>query len=294
MILSMTGYGRATKTFGDKTLTVEIRALNSKLTDVRFKMPPSYKEKELDLRRILNEHTERGKVDVSITLKTLSGDDDYAFNHELFEKYLKELRTLSHKLHLKNSDGDFIHAILRLPNVVGSEPEVLADSEWQIAQATVREAVVEFNKYRRIEGASMERDLKERIEQITQNLAAIEPFEAERVTKLRVRLRQNLDEFLGRENIDENRFEQEVLFYLEKIDVSEEKVRLTQHCRYFLDQMAEKTGSSKGRTLNFITQEIGREINTLGSKAYSHDIQKLVVGMKDELEKMKELIANLV
>jgi uncharacterized protein (TIGR00255 family) len=233
-------------------------------------------------------------VDVSITLKTLSGDDEYAFNHDLFEKYLKELRALSHKLHLKNSDGDFIHAILRLPNIVGGEPETLAESEWQIAQTTVREAVAEFNKYRRIEGESMERDLKERVEQIAQNLTAIEPFEAERVTKLRARLRQNLDEFLGRENIDENRFEQEVLFYLEKIDVSEEKVRLAQHCRYFLDQMAEKTGNSKGRTLNFITQEIGREINTLGSKAYSHDIQKLVVRMKDELEKMKELIANLV
>jgi uncharacterized protein (TIGR00255 family) len=140
----------------------------------------------------------------------------------------------------------------------------------------------------------MERDLKERIEQIAQNLQAIEPFEQERVTKLRGRLKQNLDEFMGRENIDENRFEQEVLFYLEKIDVSEEKVRLAQHCRYFLDQIAEKGGNSKGRTLNFITQEIGREINTLGSKAYSHEIQKLVVRMKDELEKMKELIANLV
>ncbi len=292
MLLSMTGYGRATSTFSDKSITIEVRALNSKMTDIRFKMPFNYKEKEIELRRILTEQAERGKIDVSINIRSLSGEDDYALNHELFKKYYKELKGLTAELNMPADD--LLSAILRLPNIVGTDEEGVQDDEWEISHKTLLEALEDFKKFRLTEGGAMERDLHDRIANILQLLQDIVPHEKERIVKLRQRLRQNLDEFLGKENIDENRFEQEVLFYLEKIDVTEEKVRLEQHCRYFVDTLKDKKNTSKGRTLNFITQEIGREINTLGSKAYSSDIQHLVVQMKDELEKIKELVANLV
>ena len=292
MLLSMTGYGRATSTFSDKSITIEVRALNSKMTDIRFKMPFNYKEKEIELRRILTEQAERGKIDVNINIRSLSGEDDYALNHELFKKYYKELKGLTAELNMPAED--LLSAILRLPNIVGTDEEGVQDDEWEISHKTLLEALEDFKKFRLTEGGAMERDLHDRIANILQLLQDIVPHEKERIVKLRQRLRQNLDEFLGKENIDENRFEQEVLFYLEKIDVTEEKVRLEQHCRYFVYTLKDKKNTSKGRTLNFITQEIGREINTLGSKAYSSDIQHLVVQMKDELEKIKELVANLV
>ena len=292
MLLSMTGYGRATSTFSDKSITIEVRALNSKMTDIRFKMPFNYKEKEIELRRILTEQAERGKIDVSINIRSLSGEDDFALNHELFKKYYKELKGLTAELNMPADD--LLSAILRLPNIVGTDEEGVQDDEWEVSHKTLLEALEDFKKFRLTEGGAMERDLHDRIANILQLLQEIVPHEKERIVKLRQRLRQNLDEFLGKENIDENRFEQEVLFYLEKIDVTEEKVRLEQHCRYFVDTLKDKKNTSKGRTLNFITQEIGREINTLGSKAYSSDIQHLVVQMKDELEKIKELVANLV
>ncbi len=292
MLLSMTGYGRATSTFSDKSITIEVRALNSKMTDIRFKMPFNYKEKEIELRRILTEQAERGKIDVSINIRSLSGEDDFALNHELFKKYYKELKGLTAELNMPADD--LLSAILRLPNIVGTDEEGVQDDEWEVSHKTLLEALEDFKKFRLTEGGAMERDLHDRIANILQLLQDIVPHEKERIVKLRQRLRQNLDEFLGKENIDENRFEQEVLFYLEKIDVTEEKVRLEQHCRYFVDTLKDKKNTSKGRTLNFITQEIGREINTLGSKAYSSDIQHLVVQMKDELEKIKELVANLV
>ena len=288
----MTGYGRATRTFEDKSVTIEVRALNSKMTDIRFKMPYNYKEKEIELRRILTDQAERGKIDVSINVKSLSGEDDFVLNHELFKRYHKELVTLSKELNLKSDD--ILSSILRLPNVVGTDEQGVAEEEWEAAHAALADALKDFREFRKQEGGAMQKDLILRVANILDLLKNIEPFENDRIVKLRGRLRQNLDEFLGKDNVDENRFEQEVLFYLEKSDVTEEKVRLEQHCRYFMETINDKKNSSKGRTLNFITQEIGREINTLGSKAYSSEIQHLVVQMKDELEKMKELIANLV
>ena len=292
MLFSMTGYGRAIRTLGEKTVTIEVRALNSKMTDIRFKMPPYYKEKELDLRRILTEQAERGKIDVAIHVRSMSGEEDFALNHDLFKRYHKELKGLTAELNL--SQDDLLTAILRLPNIVGSDDSGVQEEEWEAAHAALTEALEDFKKFRLTEGGAMEKDLRERVAGIMNLMTNVTPFEQERIVKLRQRLRQNLEEFLQKENVDENRFEQEVLFYLEKIDITEEKIRLGQHCKYFVETLNDKKNSSKGRTLNFITQEIGREINTLGSKAYSSDIQHLVVQMKDELEKMKELIANLV
>lgn len=287
MLLSMTGYGRATRTFNDKSVTVEVRALNSKMTDIRFKMPSYYKEKELELRRILTDQAERGKIDVSINVKSLTGDEDFVLNHDLFKKYHRELSSLTTELNMKSDD--LLSAILRLPNVVGDEANGVPDEEWETAQSALTDALKDFTNFRAKEGAAMDKDLRVRLINIMQFLTEIAPFENERVNKLRQRLRQNLDEFMGKENVDENRFEQEVLFYLEKIDVTEEKVRLEQHCKFFTENLNDKKNTSKGRTLNFISQEIGREINTLGSKAYSSDIQRLVVQMKDELEKNERI-----
>lgn len=292
MIFSMTGYGRATRTFGDKSVTIEVRALNSKLTDIRFKMPSNYKEREIDLRRIVTEQAERGKIDVSINVTSLVGDDDAVINKDLFRRYYKEIKQLTTELGVP--DSDILMAILRLPNIVGGNDDGVPDEEWQMTLGTLEDALAEFKKFRHTEGGALAKELQLRSDNIVRLLAEIEPFEKERVVKLRQRLKQNLDDFMSKDNIDENRFEQEVLFYLEKMDVTEEKVRLTQHCKYFNEMLAEKNNSSKGRSLNFISQEMGREINTLGSKAYSSDIQRVVVQMKDELEKIKEQVANLV
>ena len=292
MLLSMTGYGRAARAFGDKTVTVEVRALNSKMTDIRFKMPYNYKEKEIDLRKILTEQAERGKIDVSINVKSLTGEEDFVLNHDLFKRYFQELTKLRTELGIEH--GDVMQAIMRLPNVVGGDEEALNDEQWTATIAALQDALVEFKKFRATEGGAMAKDLRLRLSKIAELLVDIEPYEKERMGKLRLRMKQNLEEFMGKENVDKNRFEQEVIFYIEKIDVTEEKVRLEQHCRYFLTTLDDEKNTSKGKTLNFIAQEIGREINTLGSKAYSADIQHLVVQMKDELEKMKEQVANLV
>jgi uncharacterized protein (TIGR00255 family) len=292
MILSMTGYGRATRTFGEKTVTVEVRALNSKMTDIRFKMPFNYKEKEIELRRILTDQAERGKIDMSINIRSLAGEEEFALNHDLFKSYYREIKGLTTELDMPQVD--ILNAILRLPNIVGSDEAGVSEEEWEATQAAISDAMVDFKKFRSTEGGAMGKDLRERVAVILQLMHDVLPFEKERIVKLRQRMKQNLEEFLSKENVDKNRYEQEVLFYLEKIDITEEKVRLEQHCRYFVETMDDKKNTSKGRTLNFITQEIGREINTLGSKAYSSEIQHMVVQMKDELEKMKELIANLV
>jgi uncharacterized protein (TIGR00255 family) len=292
MLLSMTGFGRATRTFGEKNISVEVRSVNSKMTDIRFKMPNNYKEKELELRRILTDQAERGKIDVYINVKSISGEDENTFNHELFRKYYKELHGLCTELDIAKTD--ILPAIIRMPNIVSSEDEAVSEEEWLVTQAILQEALKDFTHFRLTEGGAMESDMRTRTQIISDLLVQVAPHEKIRVEKLRTKMSQNLEEFMAKENVDKNRYEQEVLFYLEKIDITEEKVRLAQHCKYFVEQMNDKKTTSKGRTLNFISQEIGREINTLGSKAYSSEIQHIVVQMKDELEKIKEQIANLV
>lgn len=287
----MTGYGRATTAFDHKTITIEVRSLNSKFTDIRFKMPSNYKEKEAILRKIISERAERGKLDVSLEVKSLQGDDEFGLNVPLFKRYHRALAELVDELKIPN--GDLLQAILRIPNVVAAAEDSIDEKEWEAVEQTLHQAMDNFNDFRRAEGEAMEEDLRMRIRNIQEPLKMINPFEKGRITRLRNRLKQNLEQFLGKENIDENRFEQEVLFYLEKIDITEEKVRLEQHCTFFIEQLDLKT-TLKGRKLSFISQEMGREINTLGAKAYSSDIQRLVVQMKDELEKIKEQVANSV
>ncbi len=292
MLLSMTGFGRATGTYGDKTISIEIRSLNSKFTDTRFKLPQNYKQKEPDLRRTIIDRAKRGKIDLTIDVQSASGDGEFGLNPNLFKKYYVELRSLVDELDIP--PGDFVQAILRLPNVVQTAGDSVNEEEWAVVLQTLDAALESFTKFRRAEGEAMETDCKLRINNITAGIAQLDPFEAERITKLRQRLAQNMDEYVGKDNIDANRFEQEILYYLEKIDVTEEKVRLEQHCKYFLEQLDSTKDGIKGRKLSFISQEMGREINTLGSKANSSNIQRLVVQMKDDLEKIKELVANIL
>lgn len=290
MLLSMTGYGRVSQSFRDKTILVEIRSLNSKFTDLRLKIPSNYREKDTELRKITLERLERGKIDMLIEVKSVAGGDGFGLNKPLFRRYYEELSALAGELKIEK--GDIIQTILRIQNVVSSDEDSIDEEEWAEVLKVLDNATRQLTEYRRTEGKAMEDDMRIRVNNILGYLGGIDPFEKDRIPILRQRLHQNLEEHLGKDKIDESRFEQEILFYLEKMDITEEKVRLEQHCKYYLEEMGSK--NSQGRKLSFISQEIGREINTLGAKAYSSDIQRLVVGMKDELEKIKEQVANLV
>ena len=289
MLLSMTGYGRVSRNYRDKTIIVEIRSLNSKFTDLRLKTPQHYKEKEPDIRKILTERLERGKIDFTLELNSSTGEDGFALNIPLFKRYVTELRQLSAEL--KVETGDLLQAVLRLPNVVATANDEIEEQEWENVFSAIKEAIEQFEQFRASEGKVLQEELRSRIVLIQENLEKVGPLEGERVVRMRQRLHQNLEESLGKEKIDENRFEQEIIHYLEKLDITEEKVRLAQHCKYFIEELTQQ-GTQKGRKLSFISQEIGREINTLGAKAYSSEIQRLVVVMKDELEKIKEQVAN--
>ncbi|MFT4759225.1 MAG: hypothetical protein ACI9XO_000198 [Paraglaciecola sp.] len=291
MLLSMTGFGRGTNSLGDKTITIEVRSLNSKFTDIRFKCPSTYREKEPVMRKRITTFAERGKLDVTIDVKSLTGDDDFGLNVPLYKKYYTELSKIHEEMGVPA--GDLTQAILRIQNVVASPDSRMTKEEWEAVQKTLDDALAHFDTFRKSEGKAMEVDLRGRIANIGEALAKVDPHETGRIDKLKARLRQNLEDFLGKDNVDENRFEQEIIFYLEKIDINEEKQRLGQHLIYFIEQLDGKD-TLKGRKLSFISQEMGREINTLGAKAYSSDIQKLVVFMKDELEKIKEQVANAV
>ena len=285
----MTGYGRGTQTIKDKTITIEIRSLNSKFTDIRFKLPQNYKEKELELRKRITKHVERGKIDVNLEVKSLDGDEEYALNEQLFLKYFKSITAIQRSNSLPV--GDLTQAVLKLPNVISADADRITEEEWVAVQEALSNALEQFDYFRKTEGQVMEEDCKKRISSIQHNLGQVEPYEKNRINKLRQRIQLHMEEYVGKDNIDANRFEQEILYYLERIDITEEKVRLEQHCQFFLEELEKKT-TMKGRKLNFISQEMGREINTLGSKANSSDIQRLVVMMKDELEKIKEQVAN--
>lgn len=287
----MTGYGRVTHPFNDKTINVEIRSLNSKYTDIRAKIPQNYREKEHDLRKIITDKAYRGKIEITIEVESASGDEDYGLNEALFRKYHSELSRLSKELNIP--DGDMLQAILRLPSVVTTAADSIDEEEWAEVSKAVAAALKKFTAFRTAEGEAMKGDLELRVNNIMVLLSKLDPEEEERVTKLRQRMRQSLEEHMGKDKVDDSRFEQEILFYLEKIDINEEKVRLEQHCKYFLEEL-QKQQPLKGRKLSFISQEMGREINTMGAKAYSSNIQKLVVEMKDELEKIKEQVANTV
>lgn len=291
MLLSMTGYGRATSNWQDKTIMVEVRSLNSKYSDLRLRCSQNLREKEAELRKMVTDFAKRGKVEMSIDITSHLGDDQFGLNIPLFKKYFSALQELSGEFDY--DDRTLMSAILRLPNVAASSDGEMPAEEWTAIADTIKQALDKFQEFRQQEGAATAKDLAERVNTISSLLEQVSPHEQDRIGAIRDRLYRSLEDNMGKERIDENRYEQEVLFYLEKMDINEEKMRLAQHCEYFLEVLNNKT-KTKGRKLSFISQEIGREINTLGAKAYSSNIQRLVVGMKDELEKIKEQTANIV
>lgn len=292
MLHSMTAYGRATVLSGQIKAEVELRSVNSKFLDLRIKMPLLFKDKEMEIRQMVSTHVERGKVELNITITgSEHAVEAPSIDPVLFRKYVREIQTLAAECGIPT--GDIITQVLRIPQVLTPSESVSAELEWQLTHQGLLEAFQAFIRFRKAEGAAMASDLVLRIESIQALTEQLAPLEQERIQKTRSRIRQNLAEFLENEQVDHNRFEQEILFYLEKMDINEEKVRLGQHCIYFLQEI-EADDREKGRKLNFISQEIGREINTLGAKAYDSGIQQIVILMKNELEKIKEQLANIL
>lgn len=287
----MTGYGRASGSWKEKTIMVEIRSLNSKYSDLRLKCSQNLREKEGELRKLVTDFAKRGKLEMTIEITSHAGDDEFGLNIPLFKRYFEALQGLGNEFDYQ--DQTLMSAILRLPNVAASSEGEMSSEEWAAILGVVKEALEKFQQFRRQEGAATAEDLSQRVHTISDLLEKVSPHEQDRIGAIRDRLYRSLEENLGKERVDENRFEQEVLFYLEKMDINEEKMRLSQHCQYFLEVL-QSDNMAKGRKLSFISQEIGREINTLGAKAYSSNIQRLVVGMKDALEKIKEQTANIV
>jgi uncharacterized protein (TIGR00255 family) len=289
MIRSMTGFGSANAEYKTKAISIDIKSLNSKYFDLNLRLPSEYRDKDLELRTELARELERGKIEVIISLEAGESEPATSINKLAFEKYYKELKVLDKKFKLGATD--FLNVILRLPDAVITQEEKLDEKEWTLIRKTLDKAVKAFQSFRDKEGKFMEGDLKERIAAIEKSLKRIDETDGARIENLRRRMQDNLNEYFSSENIDKNRFEQELLFYIEKMDISEEKVRLRSHCDYFISTMKE---DSNGKKLGFISQEMGREINTLGAKANDASIQKLVVEMKDELEKIKELLMNVL
>lgn len=290
MIKSMTGFGKASKEIGNQILKTEIKSLNSKQFDANIKIPSKWRELELEIRTILLDSLIKGKIDCCITIETNKGISVNKINEELVKQTYQQLHHLATEIGA-NTDRLFEY-VLSLPEIRNSEVESeLSEEEKSIFFSMIKEAILNFNNFRETEGAILEKDFIERINIISNLLKEVDVYEQERCNKIKAKLTSKLKE-ISIEEINENRLEQEMIYYLEKLDITEEKVRLSQHLEYFKQCM--DTEINQGKKLGFIAQEIGREINTLGSKANNADIQTIVVKMKDELEKIKEQLANIL
>ncbi|MBE9518370.1 MAG: YicC family protein [Bacteroidetes bacterium] len=291
MIRSMTGYGKAECLLADKKLTIEIKSLNSKQLDVNTRLPSLYKEKEINIRQVLASELERGKVECSFYYE-LSGEAvSGTINEPVVKDYYQQLYRISGELGLQAS-LELLTTVMRMPDTIRTEKPELQETEWSLVEAALRKALEQVNIFRKQEGESLDDDLRQRTDAIMRKLEEVELYEKERIDQVRERIGKHLEEFGLKESVDENRFEQELIYYIEKLDVSEEKVRLANHCKYFLETLEDQ--GPAGKKLGFISQEMGREINTLGSKANHKELQKLVVEMKDELERIKEQILNVL
>jgi len=289
MIKSMTGFGKATLELADKTINVEIRSLNSKGADISLRLSSGLRNYELELRNDLSKQLERGKIDVSIFVESNKAETPVEINMDLAKAYYEQLKKLGAALNEPVTDS--IPQILKFPDVLKNERKEADENEWSDIKKCIKQAIDQLNTFRDAEGRSLQKDFDTRLDKIESCLEDIKKLDATRVAAIKERIRTNLYEVIGKDKIDENRFEQELIYYIEKLDINEEKVRLKTHLDYFKETCREP---SAGRKLNFISQEIGREINTIGSKANDAPIQKLVVLMKDELEKIKEQSNNVL
>jgi len=288
---SMTGFGKATTEIPGKKVTVEVRSLNSKQLDLNLRLPYLYKEKELELRADISKQIERGKVDISVFTESTLDLLPVSINRKLAKIYYNELKSLSEELDELNPN--LLALVVKMPDVMKAEREILDldEEEWKQVKNTVDRAIEAFQKFRSDEGSTLSNEFSNRISLIDKLLAEVIIMDAPRVENIRTRIKNSLAEAIEKEKIDQNRFEQELIYYIEKLDITEEKLRLKTHIDYFINTMNEP---ASGRKLGFITQEIGREINTIGSKANYATVQKLVVQMKDELEKIKEQLLNVL
>ena len=289
MIQSMTGYGKVVVAYRDKKINVEIKSLNSKQLDLQTRIAPLYREKEMEIRQMIAKAVERGKVDFAIWIEKETGVDPTPVNAALVENYYRQLKAVAQKVGIPEPQ-DWLYTLTRMPDVLTkTEQEVLADDEWRAVQQGVEQAIAALVDFRTQEGAALEKKFNEKIDNIEALLASIEPYEKSRVEKIRARIVDGLLQIPGVE-YDKNRLEQELIYYIEKLDISEEKQRLTNHLKYFRETMRE--GHGQGKKLGFIAQEMGREINTTGSKSNLAEMQNIVVQMKDELEQIKEQVLN--
>ena len=289
MIQSMTGYGKATAEVGNRKVIVEIKSLNSKAMDISTKIIPAYRDKELDIRSRITAALERGKVDFALYIDAAAATGAQTINAAVFYNYLQQIESIAAQTDYKVPE-DIITTVLRMPEVISSnQQDEVSDEEWTAVSKAVDSAIAALVEYRKAEGVALEKKFREKISNISALLKSVEPYEQERVAKIKERIRTAMQNTVG-SNYDENRFEQEMIFYIEKLDISEEKQRLTNHLDYFIKTLEE--GHGQGKKLGFIAQEMGREINTLGSKSNQAEMQNIVVRMKDELEQIKEQVLN--
>lgn len=291
MIKSMTGFGKAEFELPNKKISIEIKTLNSKQIDLNTRVPSLYRGKELEIRSLLNKNLVRGKIDFSIYVEFTGETINYTINKALAAQYYEAIKDLASDIHQQNFNN-YLPIILKMPDVMKTEKENFNEEEWKIIEANIIDALIQVDEFRSQEGSGLEDEFKSHISQIISLLDSIEPFEKERIEMIKDKLLRNLKDLKEDIKFDQNRFEQELIYYIEKIDITEEKVRLRKHCNYFLESLDNEEAG--GKKLNFISQEIGREINTLGSKANDVNLQKIVIQMKDELEKIKEQLFNIL
>lgn len=288
MIHSMTGFGKAVQQLPNKKISVEIKSLNSKNLDINAKMPSHYREKELEIRKMIADQVTRGKVDFALQVEITGEETTAKINTQLVQAYLYELRNITSVG--ANENGKLLEIALSLPDAISTDVAELDEAEFEAIKEVISEALVQLNNYRKDEGLAMKKDFNYRIEILQNLLEDVKILDPERIQKLRLKLETAVDEL--KTKVDADRFEQELVFYIEKYDITEEKVRLANHLHYFLETLeAEESG---GKKLGFICQELGREINTIGSKSNHAEMQKIVVQMKDELEKIKEQMLNVL
>ncbi len=291
MIQSMTGYGKATIKFGDKKINIEIKSLNSKALDLSTRIAPLYREKEMEIRNTISKALERGKVDFSLWIEKDAASTATPINSALIENYYNQIKAISESKSIPMPEDCFA-TLLRMPDVLTKvDAQELDEEEWNVVKGAVDEAIEHLIDFRKQEGAALEKKFNEKIDNIETLLKSIEPYELERVTKVRDRISEALEKTLSTD-YDKNRLEQELIYYIEKLDINEEKQRLTNHLNYFRETMA--GGHGQGKKLGFIAQEMGREINTTGSKSNHAQMQNIVVQMKDELEQIKEQVLNVM
>ncbi|MGV6860944.1 MAG: YicC/YloC family endoribonuclease [Putridiphycobacter sp.] len=288
MLHSMTGFGKANGEFLNKKITIELKSLNSKNLDIYTKIPAEYKQYEIELRKIIGGALDRGKVECILTIESKADEATAILNQNLIKTYHAQLNDLADELNL--SKADLLPTLLRMPDIFSVPQPEISDEEWLSVKNILNKAIEKIQAFRKKEGDFLAKEFTERISAIQTAFDLIPSFENERISGIKTRIENNLVEFVGGDKVDKNRFEQELIYYIEKIDIAEEKHRLQNNLNFFLETLNES--KSQGKKLGFIVQEIGREINTLGSKSYHSDMQKLVVQMKDELEKIKEQILN--